>query len=90
MVRIRFYRKFPGGPGLRTLCFHCPGLGSISGWGNKISEAVWGGKKKKKTQKTKHVINMQNVEIEIILHNCPLGFCVNRLSTEAHLQNGLN
>ena len=44
----------------------------------------------KKKKKIIIVINMQNLEIEIILHNCPLGFCVNRLSTEAHLQNGLN
>ena len=31
---------FPGGPVVRTQCFHCGGLGSIPGWGTKILQAV--------------------------------------------------
>ena len=33
-------REFPGGPVVRTRCSHCHGLGSISGWGNKIPQAT--------------------------------------------------
>ena len=38
---ILLYRKdmfweFPGGPVVRTLCFHCRGPSSIPGWGTKI------------------------------------------------------
>ena len=39
---------FPGGPVFRTPRFHCPGPGSIRGWGTKIPQAVWRGQKKKK------------------------------------------
>ena len=35
-------RKFPGGPVVGTLCFHCWGPGSIPGQGTKISKAWWG------------------------------------------------
>ena len=32
------FREFPGGPVVRTWCFHCQGLGSIPGWGTKIPQ----------------------------------------------------
>ena len=31
--------EFPGGPVVRTLCFHCRGLDSVPGWGMKILQA---------------------------------------------------
>ena len=49
------YREFPGGPVVRTLCFHCWGPGSILGWGTKTLQAVqWGQKKKKERKKYKY------------------------------------
>ena len=33
-------REFPGGPVVRTRCFHCGGPGSIPGWGTKIPQAT--------------------------------------------------
>ena len=39
-------REFPGGPVVRTLRFHCPGL--MPGQGTKIPQAVQHGQKKKK------------------------------------------
>ena len=42
--------KFPGGP-VRTQCFHCHGLASITGQGTKILQVgsrAKGGKKKKR------------------------------------------
>ena len=38
------------GPGLRTLCFHCCGLGSFPGQGTKVPQAerIAKGKKEKK------------------------------------------
>ena len=47
-------REFPGGPVVRTPCFHCGGVGSIPGQGTKIPQAVQCGQKtktnKQKTQ----------------------------------------
>ena len=43
--------EFPGGPVVRTQCFHCRGLGSASGWGTKIPQASQRGQKKKKKKK---------------------------------------
>ena len=40
--------EVPGGPGTRTRCSHCCGLGSIPGWGMKILQAAGPKKKKKK------------------------------------------
>jgi len=44
-------REFPGSPVVKTRCFHCQDLGSISGWRTKIphSTAKKGKKKKKST-----------------------------------------
>ena len=39
------HREFPGGPVVRTQCFHCCGLGSIPGRGTKIPQDVWHGQK---------------------------------------------
>ena len=56
-VRIKNFKnksttsqEFPGGPVVRTQHFHCPGLGSIPGWGTKIPQAAWQSQKKKKKQ----------------------------------------
>ena len=35
------YRDFPGGPELRLHAFTSGDMGSIPGWGTKISHAVW-------------------------------------------------
>ena len=42
--------KFPGGPVVRTWCFHCHGLASITGEGTKILQvgSTAKGKKKKR------------------------------------------
>ena len=40
---------FPGGPVVRTPCFHCRGNGFD--WGTRIPHAVWHGQKKKKVKK---------------------------------------
>ena len=45
--------ELPGGPVVRSQCFHSCGLGSIPGWGTKITQASWCGKKKKKKEKRK-------------------------------------
>ena len=34
-------RDFPGGPVLKTLCFHVGGVGSIPVWKTKISHTAW-------------------------------------------------
>lgn len=36
------------------------------------------------------VINMQKLEIQMIWHDCPPGFCAIWSSTEAHLRDRLN
>ena len=33
-------RDFPGGSVVKTLSFHCRGIGLISSWGTKIPPAV--------------------------------------------------
>ena len=40
-------RKFPGGPVVRTRCFHCWGLGSIPGQRTRILQGEWCGQKEK-------------------------------------------
>ena len=42
------YTGIPGGPVVRTPCFHCRGLGSIPAWGTKISQTTQYGQKKGK------------------------------------------
>ena len=42
--------ELPGGQVVRSQCFHSCGLGSIPGWGTKITQASWCGKKKKKNK----------------------------------------
>ena len=37
----------PGGPVVRTWCFHCHSLGLIPGWGTKSPQAAGHGQKKK-------------------------------------------
>ena len=48
MFIITNSREFPGGPVVRTRCFHFWGLGSIPGWGTKILQAVRLGQKTNK------------------------------------------
>ena len=43
--------EFPGCPVVRSQCFHSCGPGSITGWGTKIPQASWCGKKKKEREK---------------------------------------
>ena len=38
---IKNVRDFPGGPVVRTPCFHCRGLRVVPGEGIKIPQAVW-------------------------------------------------
>ena len=38
---------FPGGPVVKTLCFHCRGTRSIPRWGTKIPHALWHSQKKR-------------------------------------------
>ena len=39
-------QELPGSPFVRTLHFHCWGLGSIPGWETKIPQATWCGQKR--------------------------------------------
>ena len=48
MKKLRL-RDFLGGPVVKTPHFQCRGMGSIPGWGPKISHAVQVGQKKKKS-----------------------------------------
>ena len=41
------FRKFPGSPVVRTLCFDSPGPGLIPGWGTKVPQASQHGQQKK-------------------------------------------
>ena len=57
-------RKICGGNSLAVLwlglwAFTAEGLGSIPGWGTRISQAVWHGQKKKKREKERYVENPQ-------------------------------
>ena len=55
----------PGGPVVRTWCFHCQGPGSIPGQENKVPQAFWAKKKffqeknKEKLQWSKHSTNVK-------------------------------
>ena len=42
------YWEFSDSPVLRTPCFHCRGIGSVSGWGTKIPIRRGTAKKEKK------------------------------------------
>ena len=60
-------QEFPCGPVVRTQCFHCPGLGSIPGQGNKIPNATRCSSqikinKIKNKQKTRRTTILQPVE----------------------------
>ena len=39
-ANIKASLDFPGGPGVKTLCFHCRELGSIPGQGTKLPHAA--------------------------------------------------
>ena len=53
MKKINKFWEFPGGPVVRTPCFHYRGTGLTPGWGTKIPQAVRCGQKKKKEKKIK-------------------------------------
>ena len=38
--KIIDWREFPGGPVVRTQCFHCSCLGSVPGWGTEILQTT--------------------------------------------------
>ena len=44
--------NFPGGPVVKTLCFHCRDTGSIPDWGTKISTCQIAGLKQNKTKRS--------------------------------------
>ena len=44
-------KVFPGGPGVRTTCFHCHGQGSVPSQGTKILKTVQCGQKIRKKKK---------------------------------------
>ena len=46
--------ELPGGPVVRTQCFHCWGPGKIPGWGTKILQAMQHDQKKKKNVNGTH------------------------------------
>ena len=43
------FGEFPNGPVIRTLPFHYRSMGSIPGWGTKISQAKWHGQNQETT-----------------------------------------
>ena len=47
---------FSGHPVVKTLCFHCRGLGLIPGQGTKIPHATWHNPKEEKKKKTKTTV----------------------------------
>ena len=49
-------REFPGAPVVRTLPFHCWGLGLIPGRGTKILQDVWDGQTKQQQQQQRMLI----------------------------------
>ena len=55
--QVTVLREFPGGPVVRTWCFHCQDPGLIPGQGTKIQQASWCGEKTKQNKVT--VLNHQ-------------------------------
>ena len=50
------FREFPGGPVVKTWCFHCQGLGSIPGQGTKTLQAMqYGHKKREKLDSSEYI-----------------------------------
>ena len=41
---------------VKTLPFHCRGMGSIPGWGTEIPHTMWYDKKKKRKHKIQRVL----------------------------------
>ena len=54
------WREFPGGPVVRTQCFHCWSQGSVPGPGTKIPQAVWHGQKKGKSKNNESLKSIDN------------------------------
>ena len=52
---------FPGGPMVKTPCFHCRGRGSIPGRGTKIPHATW------RSQKTEKQTNKKKAEATLLV-----------------------
>ena len=53
-------RDFPGGPGVKTSCFHHREQVLIPGWGTRVLHVTWCGQKEKKENEPK-----QNTKIVI-------------------------
>lgn len=72
--------EFPGGPVIRTLCFHCLGPGLITVRGTKILQAEQHSQKKKiEGKKEKRKIDKDNLYLirgkKSISGNCILSVC---------------
>ena len=57
---------FLGGPVVKTLTSSEAGMGSIPGWGAKISQALWPKKKKKKHIKQNQYCNRFNTTLKMV------------------------
>ena len=55
MFKHRKGGYFPGGPVVRTRCFHCQGLGLIPGQGTKTRKPCGDQKKKKRLERGLHI-----------------------------------
>ena len=74
--------EFPGGPVIKTLCFHCLGPGLITVQGTKILQAAQHSQKKKKKlrgKQEKRKIDKDNLYLirgkQSISGNCILSVC---------------
>ena len=55
---------FPGHPVVKNLCFHCKGIGSISGQGTKIPHAAWCSQKNKNMHMLLLIFQINRLEKE--------------------------
>ena len=74
-----WFWEFPGGPVVRTLCFHCRGTGSIPDLGTKIPHAAQYG------QKITIIIKCWFISESISLY---LGICGYSSTAELKMENG--
>ena len=62
----------PGGPVVKTPCFHCRGIGSVPGQGTKILHAMWPAH----TQETKGEMTYKWVQVRVVA-TFSEGGCIN-------------
>ena len=67
-LKVTDLREFPGGPVVKTWCFHCHGPGSIPSQGTKILQATHSVAKKKKERDLKEIFDMQLATILVCPH----------------------